>query len=294
MSEEIKRMRSEGEMYDLILNFARAEKRVRGVILNGSRANPNAPKDKYQDFDIVFIVRDFDWFLAHQSFLDYFGERRMMQTPEAMRDPDGSGHFNWLILFLDGNRLDLTLIPIEKPELIGRDSQSAVLMDKDNFLPQFPPASDRDYYVKRPSELYYFSCCNDFWWCLQNVAKGIARDEMPYAMEMYDCVVRADLKDMADWYIGVQNDFGVSAGKMGKYYKRLLPPDVYNKYMSTYSDARSESLWNAIFAACGLFGELAREVGRFLGYNYIEQDEANMLAYLKEIRKECEDAEFQL
>ena len=35
MSEEIKRMRSEGEMYDLILNFARAEKRVRGVILNG-------------------------------------------------------------------------------------------------------------------------------------------------------------------------------------------------------------------------------------------------------------------
>lgn len=99
MSEEIKSMRSEGEMYDLILNFARAEKRVRGVILNGSRANPNAPKDKYQDFDIVFIVRDFDWFLAHQSFLDYFGERRMMQTPEAMRDPDGAAILTGLYSF---------------------------------------------------------------------------------------------------------------------------------------------------------------------------------------------------
>ena len=40
-------MRSEREMYDLILGFARADERVRGVILNGSRANPNAPRDKY-------------------------------------------------------------------------------------------------------------------------------------------------------------------------------------------------------------------------------------------------------
>ena len=38
-------MRSEREMYDLILGFARADERVRGVILNGSRANPNAPRD---------------------------------------------------------------------------------------------------------------------------------------------------------------------------------------------------------------------------------------------------------
>ena len=39
-------MRSEREMYDLILGFARADERVRGG-LNGSRANPNAPRDKY-------------------------------------------------------------------------------------------------------------------------------------------------------------------------------------------------------------------------------------------------------
>lgn len=39
--------------------------------------------------------------------------------------------------------------------------------------------------------------------CLNNVAKGIARDELPYAMEMYNCVVRNDLKDMIYWYIGI-------------------------------------------------------------------------------------------
>ncbi len=75
-----------------------------------------------------------------------------------------------------------------------------------------------------------------------NVAKGIIRDELPYAMEMYNEIVRSDLKDMIDWYIGINNDFKVSAGKMGKYYKRLLPENIYIKYMNTYSDSNYERL----------------------------------------------------
>ena len=35
-------MRSEREMYQLILGYAQQDPRVRGVILNGSRANPTA------------------------------------------------------------------------------------------------------------------------------------------------------------------------------------------------------------------------------------------------------------
>ncbi|MDR1703834.1 MAG: aminoglycoside 6-adenylyltransferase [Clostridiales bacterium] len=45
-------MRGEKTMYDLILNVAWADERVRAVILNGSRANPEAPADKYRDYDI--------------------------------------------------------------------------------------------------------------------------------------------------------------------------------------------------------------------------------------------------
>lgn len=38
-------MRSEQEMFDLILNTARDDERIRAVYMNGSRTNPNAPKD---------------------------------------------------------------------------------------------------------------------------------------------------------------------------------------------------------------------------------------------------------
>lgn len=51
-------MRSEKTLYDLILSFARHNDAIRAVWMNGSRANPNAPKDILQDFDIVYAVTD--------------------------------------------------------------------------------------------------------------------------------------------------------------------------------------------------------------------------------------------
>lgn len=49
-------MRSEEEMYRLILDTARKDSRVRAVYMNGSRTNPNAPRDILQDYDIVYVV----------------------------------------------------------------------------------------------------------------------------------------------------------------------------------------------------------------------------------------------
>ena len=50
-------MRSEEEMMNLILQVAKDDERVRAVYLNGSRTNPNAPKDRFQDYDVVYVVR---------------------------------------------------------------------------------------------------------------------------------------------------------------------------------------------------------------------------------------------
>ncbi len=274
-------MRSEKEMMDLILRVAREDERIRAVYMGGSRNDPNAPQDMYQDYDIVYIVRNIASFTADHSWINVFGPRLMLQMPEAMREPEGLGNFNYLMLFADGNRIDLRLFPIEKPELIENDSLNRTLLDKDGILPAFPEPDDSSYWVTPPSELFYTSCCNNFWWCMQNSAKGIARDERPYAMEMYNGIVRAELNDMASWYIGCTHNFAVSSGKMGKYFKRWLPEELYRQYLDTYSDSEPENLWRAVFAACDLFSRLAVHVAECLGYVYNRQDEVNMRAYLR-------------
>ncbi|NLM11838.1 MAG: aminoglycoside 6-adenylyltransferase [Clostridiaceae bacterium] len=43
---------------------------------------------------------------------------------------------------------------------------------------------DRCWHIEPPSSLFYYSCRNNFWWCLNNVAKGIMCDELPHVMHM--------------------------------------------------------------------------------------------------------------
>ena len=50
-------MRSEKQVYDTILNFARMNERIRVVTLEGSRTNINIPPDDFQDYDITFFRR---------------------------------------------------------------------------------------------------------------------------------------------------------------------------------------------------------------------------------------------
>lgn len=80
-------MRTEQQMLDLIFETARCDERIRAVIMNGSRANPSAPRDPFQDFDIVYLVTDVDSIKYDYEWIKRFGEIMIMQMPEDMQDP---------------------------------------------------------------------------------------------------------------------------------------------------------------------------------------------------------------
>lgn len=280
-------MRNENEMMELILNVAKNDDRIRAVYMNGSRVNPDVAKDKYRDYDIVFVVTEMAWFMENNGWLAMFGDPVMIQEPDKNvmacgADLDISRSYGWLMLFKDGNRIDLHIETAVCD--YGEDSLTVTLLDKDGILPAIPPPSDKSYHIKKPSQGEYTSVCNNFWWCLQNVAKGIARDQLTYAMNMYVQVVHGELEKMVTWHIGADHGFDLSVGMWGKYYKKYLTPDLYDMYARTYADADYNNLWNAIFTACGLFRDLARSVGGRFGYRYNEQDDENMTAYLMKIK----------
>ena len=75
-------MRSEQEMLELILGIAKDDERIRAVILNGSRANPNTPRDPFQDFDIVYLVSEVAPFKHNLEWIQRFGEM-MIHIPSA-------------------------------------------------------------------------------------------------------------------------------------------------------------------------------------------------------------------
>jgi aminoglycoside 6-adenylyltransferase len=258
--------------------------------MGGSRTNANVKKDIYQDYDIVYVVTETESFLEDKSWISVFGDIAMLQEPDSNDcgwgiHADYSRSYAWLILFKDGTRIDLTIQIKEKVlEEYTSDSLTIPLLDKDGILPQIPPPSDIDYHVKKPTAEQYRGCCNEFWWCLNNVAKGLARDELPYAMQMYNVIVREMLEKMIDWHIGVNTDFTVSPGKMGKFYKKFLLPELYQKYVSTYTDGNYGHFWAAVFTTCELFRQIAVPVAECFGYVYRYDEDENMTEYLHKVK----------
>lgn len=285
-------MRTEQEMMALILGTAERDDRVRAVYLNGSRANPHVEKDLYRDYDIVYAVTETASFLSDKAWIDVFGDLAMVQEPDSNdlgwgMDHDFSRSYTWLMLFQDGCRIDLHIETVEAVlETYGSDTLTLPLLDKDGILRPLPPPDDSGYRVTKPGNPQYDGCCNEFWWCLNNVAKGLVRGQLPYAMRMYTGVVHPELERMTAWYIGTETDFGVSVGMWGKYFQKLLPPPLYARYASTYAAGDSRCLWNAVFEACALFRELARAVGGRLGYPYPEGDDVHMTRYLLQMQAE--------
>jgi aminoglycoside 6-adenylyltransferase len=280
-------------MFDLILEIASKDERIRAVYMNGSRTNPNVIKDRYQDYDIVYVVNETESFLSDKGWIQQFGEIAIVQEPDwnDMKTGlyggqyDTSRRYAWLMLFTDGNRVDLAIeIKEEAEKNFTQDKLTVKLLDKDSILPEIPNPSDDDYHVKKPNQDEYTAYCNDFWWCLNNVAKGIVRDELPYAMEMYNLVVRSLLNAMVDWYIGTQTDFSVSVGKMGKFYKKYLPPELYASSAKTYSDSDYCNFWLSINAACDLFHITALSVGAYFNFNYRTYEEDGIREYLRKMK----------
>lgn len=287
-------MRSEKEMMELILSTAKNDERIRAVIMNGSRTNPNVRKDIFQDYDIVYIVNDIDSFTSNHHWVDRFGDRVIMQMPEdkEVPAPDGSGHFVYLMQFMDGNRIDLTLIPLEKiQELLKPDSLSLLLLDKDGVVGALPPPSDEDYHIKRPSEREFLDMCNEFWWICLYIGKGLWRKELTYTKFMYEQINRNVLIRMIEWKIGIQTNFSKSAGKLGKYFEDFLEKEEWEEFVATYADAKEENIWNSLFTMCDLFRKNAISVADHFGFPYPYQDNERVFNYLRHIRSLPMDAE---
>ncbi|MGG3885293.1 aminoglycoside 6-adenylyltransferase [Brevibacillus panacihumi] len=271
-------MRSEQEMMNILLDVARNDDRIRLVTLEGSRTNKNIPPDTFQDYDISYFVTDMDSFKENDQWLDIFGNRLMMQKPEDMElFPSELGNwFSYLMLFEDGNKVDLTLIPINEVEdyFTNSDGLVEVLLDKDALMKEDVIADDRQYWIKKPTAIEFDDCCNEFWMVSTYVVKGLARKEILFAIDHLHEIARPNLLRMMAWQIGSEKGFTFSVGKNYKFIDRYLSKEDWEKLLSTYSESGYEEMWQSLFTCYELFRKYSKALSASLGYKYPDYDEA--------------------
>ena len=275
-------MRTEQEMISQILHVANADDRVRAVLLTGSRTDPNAARDIFQDFDVIYIVTHLEEFIKDRNWIDIFGERLILQMPEEMTIGQKDLHsFHYLVLFKDHVRIDLTLFPLNKlRNHFGRDGSSTTLLDKDRLFEKLSPPS-HDYLIKRPTQKEFTDCCNEFWWVSTYVAKGLHRAQVTYAKHMWEIPVRGMFLKMIEWYVGVRTGFTVSFGIGGRNIEQYIDNGLYKKVLATYPDSRIENMWHSLFLLTDLFDDLAKKVAGSLNFEYNKEEASNVTGHLK-------------
>ena len=267
-------MRTETEMLDVILQIAKTLQ-VEAVALSGSRTGTKAPKDEFQDYDVVYVVDDLDNLTRDLSWLDRFGKRIIEQEVTL-------GHRRlYLMLFEDGNRIDLTLCPKDNiQEWMDSEADYTVLKDeKGLFVPHSP--SPQRYWTSPASQTDFEKVCNEFWWVSAYVVKGIYRKQLIYATDHLYGICQQELLKVLSWQV-VSDRGRVDIGKNYKYLFNYLPDEKEKEFFALLDFSSLDKINQSLFATMELFHQEAQTLAQKMGFDYDKEVAEKMMRYAEE------------
>ena len=266
--------RSEAQMLRLILQTAKSLK-VEAVAMSGSRTDAKAPKDEFQDYDVVYIVDDFDNLTSDLSWLNQFGKRIIEQEVSL-----GNRRL-YLMLFEDGNRIDLTLCPKEHiQEWVDSEAGFTVLEDPENLFEPYFPNLER-YWITPATETDFEKACNEFWWVSAYVVKGICRHQVIYATDHLYGICQQELLKVLAWQVA--SDKGtVDVGKNYKYLFNYLPTEKEKEFSNLLDFSSLDKITQSLFATMALFHQEAQFLANKMDFNYDKEVAERMIEYAEE------------
>lgn len=267
-------MRTEAEILNLILQTARTIQ-VEAVAMSGSRTDTKAPKDEFQDYDVVYVVDDLDNLTSDLSWLDLFGKRIIEQEV-------GFSHRRlFLMLFEDCNRIDLTLCPKEHiQEWVDSEAGFTVLVDEKGLFESYFPSPER-YWTSPSTETDFKNSCNEFWWVSSYVVKGICRNQLIYATDHLYSICQQELLKILAWQVA--SDRGVvDIGKNCKYLFNYLPTEKEKQFSNLLDFSSLDKITQSLFATMELFHQEAQSLANKMGFNYDKEVAERMIEYAEE------------
>ena len=267
-------MRTESEMLDLILQTAKTLQ-VKAVAISGSRTNPKAPKDEFQDYDVVYVVDDLDNLTSDLSWLDQFGKRIIEQ--EVALDHRRL----YLMLFEDGNRIDLTLCPKEHiQEWVDSEAGFTVLEDEKGLFESYSPSPKR-FWIHSATETDFKNSCNEFWWVSSYVVKGICRKQLIYAIDHLYGICQQELLKVLAWQVASEKG-AVDIGKNYKYLFNYLPAEKEKDFSNLLDFSSKEKITQSLFTTMELFHQEAQFFAHKMGFYYDKEVAEKMIQYAEE------------
>ena len=274
IKDRCRKYRNQEQMLRLILQVPE-NIQVEAVAMSGSRTDTKALKDEFQDYDVVYVVDDLDNLTRDLSWLDRFGKRIIEQEVTL-------GHRRlYLMLFEDGNRIDLTLCPKEDiNEWVDSEACFTVLVDDKGLFESYSPSPQR-FWIHPASETDFKKACNEFWWVSAYVVKGICRHQVIYATDHLYGICQQELLKLLAWQVAADKGT-VDVGKNYKYLFQYLPAEKEKEFSNQLDFSSKEKITQSLYATMQLFHQEAQILAQKMGFDYYKKVAEKMIEYAEE------------
>ena len=224
---------------------------------------------------LSYVVDDIDNLTRDISWLDQFGKRIIVQEVTL-------GHRRlYLMLFEDGNRIDLTLCPKEHmQEWVDSEAGFTVLKDEKGLFEAYLP-NPKLYWTAPPSEEEFTASCNEFWWVSAYVVKGIFRKQIIYATDHLYGICQQELLKILAWKVA--RDRGVvDIGKNYKYLFNYFPAEKEKEFSNLLDFSSLDKITQSLFSMMQLFHHEAQNLAQKMSFDYDKEVAEKMIEYAEE------------
>lgn len=256
----------EEEVLRALQQIAASSPETEALLLSGSRAGEGAAADDYSDYDVIFAVR------RAGLYEELAAQVRKTFAPlviEQRPDPPGGFRYGYLMQFA-AVRIDLSFVAADRlAEWTASERAVRVLWERPPFrCGRLPLAEPRCF-----GQTEFAACCNEFWWTLPYVAKGVARRQLLYANWHLEHCLRAQLLLILDQlyprHAKCFSDLGQWVGA-----------ETSAAYESTFACETPDGVWRAARVLAALFSRHARALALSRGLCCDEGEEERVRKFL--------------
>lgn len=265
-------MNSYDTIMEKLVSFANESELIQAMILFGSRARGKNTADKYSDYDIIFLVKDVDYFLNTDQWLNQIAKYYI-----SFQEPTAAYGQERRVFFSDAMDMDLLFYDTKNSEELAADHtiQSffsrgyMMLVDKIDFKGAIErnKSSEPTEEVKTVfTEKEFINLANNFWFHSIWSVKKILRGEIWAAKSCVDNYMKVLLREMLEGYSkAVSHDFDIWHN--GKFFDNWVDEKIKKQLKTAYGTYDAEDILRALNNTMLIFSEVSSRTAAFLDYD---------------------------
>lgn len=263
---------------ELIEKYIHNHPDIRAVGIEGSKST--GKQDAFSDIDITLFTTKSEYYIGEDAWLDFLGERIIMQKPGFIHLKQGQLLFPYLMLFENGERVDLKIADVSAMEAYMEwDSTVQIIMDLDQRVQGKRKSDESSFFIELPNEEEFLEVVNEFFWLVPSIVKGCERKQFVYAVSHVE-LIRQQLLTVISWSIAKQYEERVNLGSYYKYLPQFMEPIEHEKLQLTYNCSSFSQMKQSLIVLIDLMERFSRDLATDLNFQYAEEND-QVVEYVK-------------